>query len=60
MQVNKDIYLDECFSKNDSQRLMIKCEKKEKIIDLLTRLRKKKISMPKELNLYRVRYDGKQ
>ena len=38
---------------------MIKCEKKEKIMDLLLRLRKKKIALPNDLNLYRMRYDNK-
>jgi len=40
---------------------MIKCEKKWKIIDLMTDLRKKKkISMPiPEVNLYRMNYDSK-
>ena len=38
----------------------MKCEKKEKIVDMLTKLRKKKkLSMIKDLNLYRVRYDYK-
>ena len=36
---------------------MLKCEKKDKIIDLLTKLRKKKICLPHHINLYRVRYD---
>ena len=36
---------------------MMKIEKNYKIIDLLTKLRKKRISPPADLNLYRVRYD---
>ena len=61
MQSPQDLYESNKFVNNHDQRLMIKCEKKWKIIDLMTHLRKKKkISMPiPEVNLYRLHYDSK-
>lgn len=62
MQSTHDIYFGPKFSENHEQRLMLKCDKKEKIIDLLTRLRKKRKLgiLPKDLNIYRLAYQGKQ
>jgi hypothetical protein len=58
MQIPDDVYFDKRFSQNDSQRLMLKFEKKSKIIDLLTKIRRKRqISSVKEANLYRVTYN---
>ena len=42
MQVPDDIYYTDKFSDNDEQRLMLKFEKKSKIIDLLTKVRRKR------------------
>ena len=57
MQSPEDVYEYEDFKNNNEQRFMMKIEKNYKIIDLLTKLRKKRISPPADLNLYRVRYD---
>ena len=42
MQIPDDVYPEERFISNDSQRLMLKFEKKSKIIDLLTKIRRKR------------------
>jgi len=55
MQFPDDVYLEERFAKNDQQRLMLKFEKKSKIIDLVTKVRRKRqIGSTKEINLYRM------
>lgn len=59
MQNNQDVYAGKQFSENEEQRFILKFSKKDKVIDLLTKLRKKKVSLPSHLNLYRVRYDHK-
>jgi len=57
IQVPDDIYNADRFAFNDEQRLMLKFEKKGKIIDLLTKVRRKrKIKSVKELNVYRVNF----
>jgi hypothetical protein len=60
MQNNQDVYAGKPFSENEEQRFILKFSKKDKVIDFLTKLRKKKVSVPNHLNLYRVRYDNKQ
>jgi hypothetical protein len=61
MQMPDDVYSNSRFASNDEQRLMMKVDKKLKIIDLLTRIRKKRqISNLKELNLYRVTYSRRE
>jgi len=57
MQTSHDVYKGKKFSSNEEQRYMLKFSKKDKITDLLTKLRKRKVSFP--INLYRVRYDSK-
>jgi hypothetical protein len=58
MQIPDDVYLEEKFNNNDSQRLMLKFEKKSKIIDLIAKIRRKRqISSVKEVNLYRLTYN---
>jgi hypothetical protein len=42
MQIPDDVYLEEKFNNNDSQRLMLKFEKKSKIIDLIAKIRRKR------------------
>jgi len=59
MQNNHDVYAGKQFSENEEQRFILKFSKKDKVIDFLTKLRRKKVSLPNHLSLYRVRYDYK-
>ena len=57
MQTPDDVYDSDQFTKNDYQRLLLKFDKKSKILDLLTKVRRKRvIKNIKEINLYRLHY----
>jgi hypothetical protein len=56
MQMQTDIYETLRFSQNDEQRLRLKMPKNQKVIDLLTMIRRKVKIPTNELNLYRIRY----
>lgn len=60
MQAPYDIYNSTRFALNEEQRFKVMCGKKDKIGDLLTKLRKQKIKLTSELMLYKVKYDSKQ
>jgi len=56
MQVLDDIYQDEKFHDNDSQRLKLKMNKRLKMIELLTIVRMKTKYPLSEISLYRMRF----
>ena len=56
-QIPDDIYPWEEFTQNDEQRLKLKINKKHKIADLLTLLRRKTKYTVKDFQLYRVKYN---
>ena len=57
MQTPDDIYENPKFQHNEKQRLMLKFNKKQKLIDLLTAIRKKVKYPLNEISLYRLRFD---
>lgn len=58
-QVPDDIYPWEKFYSNDEQRLMLKINKRSKVIDLLTLIRRKIKYPAKDLLLFRVKFNRK-